>query len=125
MFKSLTKDAKIENVVFDGVSALIERADRTPGARYALVAASIEEGFAFENVEFTDAVLKISASSPIQYSPEYEIGLVCADGYTDNLGISLDGFSYEVITSELDTSILTITQNGNSLELLFEAKPQE
>ncbi len=125
MFKSLTKDAKIENVVFDGVSALIERADRTPGARYALVAASIEEGFAFENVEFTDAVLKISASSPIQYSPEYEIGLVCADGYTDNLGISLDGFSYEVVTSELDTSILTITQNGNSLELLFEAKPQE
>lgn len=119
MFKSISKDAKIQNVTFDGISALIDKAYRTPGARYAVVASSIEDGFKFENVEFTNVVLKIAASSAIQYSPEYEIGLICADGYTEELGISLDSFSFEVVTSVNDQTTLTITQNGNSLELEF------
>lgn len=125
MFKSITKDAKIENVTFDGISALIDKAYRTPGARYAVVASSIDDGFKFENVEFTNVVLKIAASSAIQYSPEYEIGLICTDGYTEELGASLDGFSFEVVTSELDSYTLVITQNANSLELVFEPIAQE
>ena len=125
MFKSITKDATIENVTFDGVSALVDKAYRAPGIRYAVVAASIEDGFKFENVEFSNVVLKITASSAIQYSTEYEIGLVCADGYTEELGVSLDGFGFEVVTSEVDLSTLAVTQNGNSLELAFAPIEQE
>ena len=125
MFKAITKDAKIENVTFDGISALVDKAYRTPGARYAVIASAIEEGFKFENVEFTNVVLKIAASSAIQYSPEYEIGLICADGYNEEIGASLDGFSFEVVTSELDSFTLAITQNDNSLELVFEPIAQE
>ena len=120
MFKAITKDAKIENVTFDGISATIDKSFIKSGVKYAIVASSISEGFSFENVEFKNAVLKISASSPIQYAPEPDVGLVCADGYSDELGISLDGFSFEVVTSELDSYTLVITQNANSLELTFE-----
>ena len=66
-----------------------------------------------------------AASSAIQYSPEYEIGLICADGYNEEIGASLDGFSFEVVTNELDSFTLVITQNANSLELTFEPIAQE
>ncbi len=124
MFKSISSSASIKNVVFDGVNALIDRADRTPGVRYAIVASTIEDGFSFENVEFKNAVLKISASSAIQHSPEYEVGFVCAEGYSDNLGISLDGFSAEVVEGAADLTTLVIIPNGNSLELDFDQKAQ-
>ncbi len=126
MFKSISKDAKIENVTFDGATATITKSVFIkPGARYALFAAAIEEGCSFTNVEFTNATLKIAAAAYAMVTADYEVGLICADGYHDGLGISLDGFSFEVVTSELDNQTLVITQNGNSLELVFEAKPQE
>lgn len=125
MFKSISKDAKIENVIFNGVTATIKNVYIKPGARYAVFAAIIEDGFKAQNVTFANAVMKIAASASAIVTEDYEVGFICADGYSDALGISLDGFTAEVETSEIDLNTLVITPNGNSLELVFTPKAQE
>ena len=121
MFKSISKDAKIENVNFENVSALIDRIYIKPGARYAVVAASIEDGFKFKGVTFTNATLKITTSA-FNLHQDSIIGLVCAEGYSDALGISLDGFATEAVTTEYDIYDIEIDVDVNKVTLAFPEK---
>ncbi|MBQ3017733.1 MAG: hypothetical protein IJD89_02195, partial [Clostridia bacterium] len=121
MFKSISKDAKIENVNFENVSALIDRIYIKPGARYAVVAASIEDGFKFEGVTFTNATLKITTSA-FNLHQDSIIGLVCAEGYSDALGISLEGFGTEAVTTEYDIYDIEIDVDVNKVTLAFPEK---
>ena len=126
MFKSISKDAKIENVSFDGITAKLERAYRNPGGRYAVFAATIEEGFKFEDVSFANVSLKISDSAIVIVTADYEIGLLCADGYSDDLGVSLDGFTVGVSVSEPASAYnLVITVDGNQVGIEFQEKVED
>ena len=126
MFKSISASAKIENVSFDGITAKLERAYRNPGGRYAVFAATIEDGFKFENVSFTNVDFQISDSAIVIVTADYEIGFICADGYSENLGVSLDGFTASVYVTEPASAYdLTITVNGNQVEIEFQEKLED
>ena len=127
MFKSITKDAKIQNVSLENITAVIDRTYRNPGARYGIIAAIIEDGFKFDNVSVTNATLNISASSVAIITADYEVGLICAEGYSEDLGLDLDQFSYKSIETEYDLYTLNIEKkpDENGLSLEFVAKEQE
>ena len=127
MFKSITKDAKIQNVSLENITAVIDRTYRNPGARYGIIAAIIEDGFKFESVSVTNATLNISASSIAIITADYEVGLICAEGYSEDLGLDLDQFSYKSIETEYDLYTLNIEKkpDENGLSLEFVAKEQE
>lgn len=126
MFKSISKDAKIENVSFDGITAKLERAYRNPGGRYAVFAATIEDGFKFEGVSFANVELQISDSAIVIVTADYEIGFICADGYSDDLGVSLDGFTASVYVTEPSSAYnLVITQEGNQVGIEFQEKLED
>ena len=124
MFKTISADAKIENVAFDGITAQINKSYRNPGGRYAVFAATIQDGFKFENVTFENAVLEISASANSIVTADFEIGFVCADGYTNDLGVSLDGFTVRAITTDYDFYDLAIDVNENDVEVTFTSKSE-
>ena len=132
MFKAISSNAVIENVTFDNVTATVEKTYRFPGGRYALFAAVIEtdengEREAFKNVNITNSSFRIHASADAIVTTDYEVALLCAEGYSESLGIDISGISYSVVEGEYDINILTITAgaDGNRLELLFEPKPEE
>jgi len=132
MFKAISSDALIENVTFDNVNATVEKTYRFPGGRYALFAAIIEtdengERKPFENVNITNSSFNVYASADAIVTTDYEVALLCAEGYSESLGIDISGISYSVIEEEYDINILTINlgADGNELELVFEQKPQE
>ena len=127
MFKSITKDAKIQNVSLENITAIIDRTYRNPGARYGIIAAIIEDGFKFDNVSVTNATLNISASSVAIITADYEVGLICAEGYSEDLGLDLDQFSYKSIETEYDLYTLNIEKkpDENGLSLEFVANEQE
>ena len=132
MFGGISADAVIENVTFDNVSATIEKTYRNPGGRYALFAsviASDENGSRkpFENVSITNSTLNIRASAYAIVTQDYEVGLLCAEGYSEDLGIDISGISYNVLSEEYDIHNLIIAEDadGNKLLLVFEQKESE
>ncbi|MBQ8545494.1 MAG: hypothetical protein IJ437_00960 [Clostridia bacterium] len=132
MFGGISEDAVIENITFDNVSATIDKTYRYPGGRYALFAAVIardEDGARkpFKNVSLTNATLNICASSYAIETQDYEVALLCAEGYGEDLGIDISDISYNVIAEEYDIHNLIITKDadGNKLILVFEQKETE
>lgn len=132
LFMGIGADAVIENVTFDNVVAELSNTYRYPGGRYALFAATIEanengEVKSFENVNITNSKLVVYASAYAIETEDYEVGLLCADGYSDDLGIDISGISYEIYTEEYDLHILEIEvgADGNKLELEFILKDAE
>ncbi len=120
MFKSITKDAVIKDLTLENVTATIKSVYIKPGARYAILASTIEDGFEFENVSFENMKLQIHASASSIVTADYEIGLVCAEGYSDTLGVDISKFGYEVIESESDIFVLNITKDADQNRLLLE-----
>ena len=126
MFQSISANAQIKDLAFDGVTAKISQYYYTStGGRYAIVAAQIQNGFKFENVTFENCVLEISASAIGIVTADYEIGFVCADGYSSDLGVSLDGFTAKPITTVNDNFDLVIDINANDIELEYKGKSQK
>ncbi len=132
MFKEITTDAVIENITFDNVVATLDKSYRYPGGRYALFAAVISgdengERKPFENVNIINSKLVVCASAYTIETSDYEVGLLCADGYSESLGIDISGISYETYEEEYDIYTLKISKgaDGNQINLLFEIKPEE
>lgn len=132
LFAGLSAEAVVENVTFDRVEAEISDVYIYPGGRYALFAAVIEPDKngqikSFENVNITNSKLIIYASAYAMETNDYEVGLLCADGYSIGLGIDISGISYEIYSEEYDLHILKITEgaDGNKLELEFVLKYDE
>lgn len=125
MFKSVKKDAVIKDVTFENVTATIKSVYVKPGARYALFAARVEEGFKLDNVSFNNATLQIYASSSSIVTADYEVGLFCAEGYSTSIGADLTQLNYKVITEQTDVFVLNITVDADHNRLLLEFLPKE
>ncbi len=128
MFKTITSDAKISDVVFENVTANFDKIYRFPDAKYGIVAAIIEEGFVFENVSFENATIKIGQTNvTLHQTVQYELGLICAEGYTESLGLSLESFKYEVVETEYDMYNVSVEKKAdeNGLSVEFTPKTQE
>ena len=125
MFKSIKKDAVIKDLTFENTTASIKNVYIKPGGRYAIVASSIEDGFKFDNVSFENMKLQIHASASSIVTQDYEVGLVCADGYSESLGVDISKFNFEVITEEADIFTLNITQDVDKNRLLLEFVAKE
>lgn len=129
LFRTIAKDAVIKDVTFENATVTIKNATKDPGARYALLASKIEEGFAFDNVSFVNSKIQIYASlkNSLGNNQEYEFGLLCAEGYHEKIGVNLDGISYGVVTTPDDVWTLTIHVDEaipNRLLLEFVSKEQ-
>lgn len=128
LFRTIGENAVIKDIVFENATLTVQNAYKNPRGRYALIASTIEDGFAFENVRFTNSKLIISASATNIVSADYEVGLICAEGYHDGLGISLDGITCEALTSPTDAFELIIKADEaseNRLLLQFIPKASE
>lgn len=128
MFKTISKDAEIKDVTFKSIEATIDEIDIKPGARYALFAGAIEDGFVFENVKIEESKLKIdtfNVENAFSTVAEYEIALLCAEGYHDGLGLDASGIIAEAIDNEYSYTTLTIEKDAdeNRLILTFVEKP--
>ena len=124
LFKSITEDAVIKDISFDGITATIKAVSTKPGGRYALLAGIIDDGFKFENVSIKNATLKICASASSIVTADYEVGLLTAQGYSSELGIDWS-IGYEAVTEEIDTFNLVITIDADHNRLLLEFTPKE
>lgn len=120
MFKEISKDAVIENVKFSNLNATLEKAYKNPGGRYALFAAVIQDGFKFTNVTIEASTLNIAANSKDAIvTDNYEVALLCAEGYSESLGVDISGISYNVLIEEYDMYTLTIELGADHNKLLL------
>lgn len=130
LFREIGKDAVIKDITFENASVTVTKPSAKGGARYALFATSIESGFAFENVSIVNSKILISAKTEINsniLNGDYEVALLCAEGYHDGLNIDISGISFEPYVSESDLFELsaTLDADGNKLILVFTVKEQD
>ena len=129
LFKEISKDAEIENVTFSNITVKFDELLKQNNGRYALFASLIQEGFAFENVTIKESKFIVAASikDALTLDQTPEIGLLCAEGYYDGLGIDISGIVPEVLATDADSYILEIEidADNNGLLLNFQDKPIE
>ena len=121
LFAVISKDAVIDNVKFSDINATLENGVRTPGGRYALFASIIEEGFVFKNVTIENATLTVVANARDSIkTQDYEVALLCAEGYHVGLGIDISGIKFGVKETDYDTFKLTIEVDADENRLLLD-----
>ncbi len=114
LFGSLTEKASISDLTFDNVTVVIEAGAMKAGTTFGLLAGSVSAQSKLTNVEILNSKLQISAKAFFN-TDDYAIGKLFGSGYANQIDIS--GIICEAIDN--DDGKLTITENGNDIELAF------
>ncbi len=114
LFGSLSDTAKISDLSFENVTVVIEAGAMKAGTTFGLLAGSVSSKTQLTNVAILNGKVQIDAKAFFN-TDDYAIGKLFGAGYANQIDIS--GIICEAINNEAGK--LTITDNGNDIELSF------
>ncbi len=103
LFGSIGSEAVISDLTIENATLTLEAGCRMAGATFGLLAGSVVEGAAFENVTVTGNLL---ISEKIYPQTDYTIGLLCGIGATDRVAYSIG-----CAVAEEGSTAITVTVN--------------
>lgn len=117
LFGQLTETAVISDLTFDNVTFTIQSGTRVVGTSFGLLAGTISDGAAFENVAIVNSTLQIDSGCYFGVD-DYTIGLLCGMGDPEVLDYS--GISCAAVGDNADSLLLTVDGNEVTLEFVSE-----
>ncbi len=113
LFGRLTSEASIDALTFKNVVFTLQSGTRVNDASFGLLCGTLDQGAALSGVKIESSKLLINGAAGGITGESCGIGLVCGSGWTDGIGVSYDGISYEAVGDS--ASDIVIVQEGNEL----------
>ena len=114
LFGQLAETAVLKDVIFQNVTFTIKSGTRMAGTTYGLLAGSVSEQAACENVQILESALQIDSGCYFG-TDDYTIGLVCAMGTTE---IDPSGITCRAVGDDPESVVITVNDTAVTVEFV-------